>query len=97
LHKAAGVFLIPNRWDTGTARILATKGFQALATTSAGLAFALGKPDGAIFWREELEHCRIIVDATPLPVSADLERGTGDTMPRKAPLERCEQQQALNL
>jgi len=79
LHNGPGAFIIPNPWDTGTARILAHLGFKALATTSAGMAFALGKRDGTVTEAETLAHCRTIVDATPLPVSADLEKGFGDS------------------
>lgn len=79
LHEEPGAFIIPNPWDTGTARILAAMGFPALATTSAGMAFSLGVPDGAVSREEVLDHCRTIVAATPLPVSADLEKGFGDS------------------
>jgi 2-methylisocitrate lyase-like PEP mutase family enzyme len=81
LHERPGAFVIPNPWDLGTARILAGLGFKALATTSAGLAFALGRRDGegAVSRDEALAHARDIVRATPLPVSADLENGFGDT------------------
>jgi 2-methylisocitrate lyase-like PEP mutase family enzyme len=81
LHERPGAFVIPNPWDVGTARILAGLGFEALATTSAGLAFALGRRDGegAVTRDEALAHARTIVSATPLPVSADLENGFGDT------------------
>ena len=79
LHERAGAFVIPNPWDVGSARVLAAMGFEALATTSAGLAFSLGKRDGEVTPDEALEHCRTIVAATPLPVSADLEKGFGDT------------------
>jgi 2-methylisocitrate lyase-like PEP mutase family enzyme len=80
LHERPGAFVIPNPWDVGTARILAGLGFEALATTSAGLAFALGRRDGegAVSRNEALVHARTIVDATLLPVSADLENGFGD-------------------
>jgi 2-methylisocitrate lyase-like PEP mutase family enzyme len=80
LHRRAGAFVMPNPWDVGTARILAGLGFEALATTSAGFAFTLGRRDaeGAITRDEALAHARTIVDATPLPVSADLENGFGD-------------------
>ncbi|MEB2346274.1 MAG: isocitrate lyase/phosphoenolpyruvate mutase family protein [Deltaproteobacteria bacterium] len=71
-------FLIPNPWDVGSARILAALGFRALATTSAGFANALGRPDGGVTRDEALAHCRQIAAATPLPVSADLENGFGD-------------------
>ena len=79
LHEGPGAFIIPNPWDTGTARMMAALGFPALATTSAGMAFALGKADGEVGWEDVLAHCRMIVEATPLPVSADLERGIGDS------------------
>lgn len=79
LHEREGAFVIPNPWDAGTARILAALGFEALATTSAGLAFSLGKPDGGVTREEALAHCRAIVAATELPVSADLEKGFGDS------------------
>ena len=79
LHEGPGAFIIPNPWDVGTARMFAALGFSALATTSAGMAFALGKADGDVGWNDVLAHCRMIVEATPLPVSADLERGIGDS------------------
>jgi len=79
LHRQDGAFVIPNPWDIGTARILASMGFQALATTSAGMAFALGLPEGRVSKEKTLAHCRDIVLATDLPVSADLEKGFGDT------------------
>ena len=78
LHERAGAFVIPNPFDAGTAKILAGLGFEALATTSAGCAFGLGRPDGAISRAEALAHARSIVEATPLPVSADLENGYAD-------------------
>jgi 2-methylisocitrate lyase-like PEP mutase family enzyme len=80
LHQRPGCFVIPNPWDAGTARLLAGLGFEALATTSAGLAFSLGRKDGegAIGRDEILANARDIVDATDLPVSADLEGGFGD-------------------
>lgn len=80
LHAQAGIFVVPNAWDAGSARVLATMGFKALATTSAGLAFSLGKPDGhASITREEtLQNVRGIIEATRIPVSADLENGYGD-------------------
>ena len=79
LHERPGAFVIPNPFDAGTARILAGLGFEALATTSAGCAFGLGRPDGAITRDEALAHARSIVAATPLPVSADLENGYAHT------------------
>ena len=77
LHRS-GTFVIPNPWDVGTARILAAMGFQALATSSAAAAAAIGKRDGELTRDEALAHARMIVDATELPVSADLENGFGD-------------------
>ena len=79
LHHRDGAFVIPNPWDVGSARILAVMGFEALATTSAGMAFALGLTDGAVTPERTLDHCRDIVAATDLPVSADLEQGFGDS------------------
>jgi 2-methylisocitrate lyase-like PEP mutase family enzyme len=79
LHEREGAFIIPNPWDAGTARILASLGFEALATTSAGMAFALGLPDGAVSPRDVLAHCRALGAATDLPISADLEQGFGDS------------------
>jgi 2-methylisocitrate lyase-like PEP mutase family enzyme len=79
LHARRGAFVIPNPWDAGTARILAALGFKALTTTSAGLAFTLGRRDGASSRAETLANARAIVDATDLPVAADLENGFGDS------------------
>ena len=80
LHARPGIFAIPNPWDAGSAKMLAALGFEALATTSAGLAFSIGRPDaeGAISRAEMLANARAIVEATSLPVSADLENGFGD-------------------
>ena len=78
LHERPGAFIIPNPWDAGTARLLARLGFEALATTSAGYAFSVGKQDGEIGRDEMLAHVAEIVSATDLPVSADLENGYGD-------------------
>jgi 2-methylisocitrate lyase-like PEP mutase family enzyme len=78
LHDAPGVFVIPNPWDVGSARILAGLGFQALATSSAASAVALGRKDHGLTRNEALAHSCVIVDATDLPVSADLENGFGD-------------------
>jgi 2-methylisocitrate lyase-like PEP mutase family enzyme len=77
LHARPGAFVIPNPWDAGTARILAALGFEALATTSLGLANTLGRPDGAnaVSRPEVLDNCRAIAGATDLPVNADLENG----------------------
>lgn len=77
LHAEPGAFVIPNPWDVGSARILAATGYRCLATTSAGFAFRSGVAEGAVGREEVLDHCREIVAATPLPVSADLENGFG--------------------
>jgi 2-methylisocitrate lyase-like PEP mutase family enzyme len=79
LHERSGAFVIPNPWNAGTARILTALGFEALATTSAGYAFAAGRRDSATgLTRDEiLENAKAIVEATDLPVSADLLDGFG--------------------
>ncbi len=79
LHERKGAFIIPNPWDVGSSRILARMGFEALATTSAGFAFGCGQIEGTLAKEDVLGHCREIVGATPLPVSADLEKGFGDS------------------
>ena len=78
LHDGPGTFVIPNPWDTISARLLAGLGFQALATSSAASSAALGRRDGQLSRDEALMHARSVVDATDLPVSADLENGFGD-------------------
>lgn len=77
LHERKELFVIPNPWDIGTSRILARKGFDALATTSAGMSFALGIPEGTGSFQQTLDHCRLLVNSTDLPVTADLENGYG--------------------
>jgi 2-methylisocitrate lyase-like PEP mutase family enzyme len=79
LHQGPGAFVIPNPFDGGSARILASVGFQTVATSSAAAAILLGRRDGNISRDEALAHARIIVDATDLPVSGDLEKGFGDS------------------
>ena len=78
LHQQPEAFVIPNPWDIGSARMLAHAGFQALATTSAGFAFSIGRGDGAVGREHMLAHVSAIAGATDLPVSADLENGFGD-------------------
>lgn len=78
LHEGPGAFVIPNPWDAGSARVLAGLGFQALATSSGAEAGVLGRRDGRVTREEALAHARGIVEATELPVSADLEKGFGD-------------------
>src|SRR5271163_5194752 len=80
LHEGPDAFIIPNPWDAGTARMLTAIGFAALATTSAGYAFSLGRRDGeGLVSRDELlQHIHAVVEASDLPVSGDLEKGFGD-------------------
>ena len=80
----ASPFVIPNPWDIGTAKLLAAFGFKALATTSAHYAFLHGLPDGGVGFEAMIHHCRELVAATDLPVSADLEKGKGDSPERAA-------------
>jgi 2-methylisocitrate lyase-like PEP mutase family enzyme len=75
LHLRAGAFIIPNPWDVGTAKLLAALGFDALATTSLGLANTLGRADSAVSRAEVIANCRVIAEATDLPVNVDLENG----------------------
>ncbi|MEO7214011.1 isocitrate lyase/phosphoenolpyruvate mutase family protein [Mucilaginibacter sp.] len=80
LHQRSGIFAIPNPWDAGSAKVLASLGFEALATTSAGLAYSLAKPDGEgmVTLQEALNNSMAISAAVNLPVSADLENGYSD-------------------
>jgi 2-methylisocitrate lyase-like PEP mutase family enzyme len=78
LHEREGAFIIPNPWDPGSTRLLAHLGFEALATTSMGYAFSIGKLDATLSRDEALANASAIASATPLPVSADLENGYGD-------------------
>ena len=75
LHERPGAFIIPNPWDAGTARLLAAEGFEALATTSLGLANTFGRADFKVSRAELIANCRGIAEATDLPVNADLENG----------------------
>ncbi len=81
LHTRPELFVLPNAWDAGSAKILESLGYPAIATTSAGLAFSLGRRDGegAVSRSENLANAQAIVQATNLPVSADLENGFGDS------------------
>src|ERR687891_2990671 len=76
LHEG-DAFVIPNPWDAGSARVLEALGFRALATTSSGFAFTLGRLDGSVTLDEMVEHAAALVRATELPVSVDLENGYG--------------------
>src|SRR5580658_3924148 len=73
LHERPGAFIIPNPWDAGTAKLLVAMGFEALATTSLGLANMLGRADSHVTQAEVLDNCRVIAQATDLPVNVDLE------------------------
>lgn len=79
LHERDRAFIIPNPWDVGTARLLEHLGFEALATTSAGYAFSVGKPDYGVGRDEMIAHVEALAAATDLPVSADLENCWGDS------------------
>ena len=78
LHKSNEAFIIPNPWDVGTARLLARMGFKALASTSMGYAFSIGKCDNTVDRGSIIAHIAAIASASDLPVSADLENGFGD-------------------
>lgn len=78
LHKRSGTFIIPNPYDVGSARLLAHVGFEALATSSAGYAFSIGKADNAVGREGTLSHAAAVAAATDLPLSIDLENGFGD-------------------
>jgi 2-methylisocitrate lyase-like PEP mutase family enzyme len=90
LHERTGIFVMPNPWDAGTAKLFASLGFEALATTSFGFANALGRVDGTLaVTREELiANCRDIAHATELPVNADLENGYADDPKQAAQIIR---------
>src|SRR5215472_19308059 len=79
LHRPGEPLLMPNPWDLGSARLLASLGFEALATTSSGFAATLGRNDGSVTRDEAMVHAAVIVAATDLPVSADLENAFADS------------------
>ncbi|MGE0239631.1 MAG: oxaloacetate decarboxylase [Parvibaculaceae bacterium] len=89
LHHRGRAFIIPNPWDAGSARLLAGLGFEALATTSAGAAFARGLPEGVLGPDDLIADAAEIAAAVDLPVSADLESGYGDTPESAARTIRC--------
>lgn len=96
LHDS-GCFVIPNPWDMGSARMMAALGARALATTSAGFAFTLGRPDmGRVTREEALAHAESIVAATPLPVSGDFENGFADEPDRVAETVRLAREAGLS-
>ncbi len=78
LHSGTDTFVIPNPWDVGSARLLQGLGFAALATTSAGFAYTLGRADGEVSLEEKLAHCTALAAATAIPVSVDFENGFAD-------------------
>ncbi|MEZ5492310.1 MAG: isocitrate lyase/phosphoenolpyruvate mutase family protein [Gammaproteobacteria bacterium] len=80
LHRQCNGWIIPNPWDVGSARLLAALGFKALATTSAGLAFSLGKVDGAVTMTEMVAHCSALTAAARVPVNADFENGYAENL-----------------
>lgn len=75
LHEGEETFLIPGPWDVGSARVFEAFGFKALATTSGGFAYSLGKQDGEVTLDEKVAHCRALTQATKVPLTADLENG----------------------
>lgn len=78
LHHSERPLLLPNPWDLGSAKLLASLGFRALATTSGGFAASLGRADGAVSREEAVEHARAVTEASGLPVNGDFENGFGD-------------------
>src|SRR5687768_17056831 len=88
LHRPGRPLLMPNPWDAGSARLLESLGFEALATTSSGFANTLGRLDGAVTRDEALAHGATIAAATDVPVSADLEDGFADDPAEVAALVR---------
>jgi len=78
MHKDSGTFVIPNPWDIGSAKLLESIGFHALATTSAGFAYARGRSDGRVTLEEVLAHCEDLARETSIPINADFENGFAD-------------------
>ena len=81
LHQQEQTWLIPNPWDIGSARILQGLGYKALATTSSGFAYTLGRADGQVSLEEKLIHCTQLASMTSIPVNADFENGFADAIP----------------
>jgi len=79
LHESTELFVMPNPWDVGTAKIFTRCGFKALATTIGGMAYSLGERDGFVSRDDALKHCEELANATELPLSADLEKGYGNS------------------
>lgn len=80
LHGLENTWLIPNPWDVGSARVLQGLGYQALATTSSGFAYTLGRVDGTVSLDEKLAHCRQLAASTDIPLNADFENGFADDL-----------------
>ena len=79
LHEGSETFLCPGPWDVASARVFEAFGFKALATTSGGFAYSVGKQDGGVMLEEKVAHCRALTEATSIPLSADLEHGYADS------------------
>lgn len=79
LHEGADIFVMPNPWDIGSAKLIQHCGFKALATSSAGFAWSRGLQDGAVGFEEMIAHCKEMAAAVAIPVSGDLEKGKGDS------------------
>lgn len=80
LHRLETAWIIPNPWDVGSAKLLQGQGFQALATTSSGFAYTLGRADGEVSLDEKLGHCRLLSAATDIPINADFENGYSEQL-----------------
>ena len=88
LHQAKSAWIIPNPWDTGSAKLLQGIGFLALATTSSGFASTLGRADGEVSLEEKLQHCSLLADETSIPINVDFENGfarTSEDLSRTVP------------
>ena len=75
LHQTDSAWIIPNPWDVGSAKLLQGLGFKALATTSSGFAYTLGRADGEVSLEEKLQHCSLLAANTDIPITADFENG----------------------
>lgn len=78
LHQSDSAWVIPNPWDVGSAKLLQGLGFKALATTSSGFAYTLGRADGEVSLEEKLQHCSLLASNTDIPINADFENGYGE-------------------
>lgn len=80
LHQSEAAWIIPNPWDVGSAKLLQGHGFRALATTSSGFAYTLGRADGEVSLDEKLQHCSMLSAATTIPINADFENGYSEQL-----------------